>query len=153
MQDIINNAVITTMSEMSFLDVIPVDSFDLHELQKPLAYSIHIELPQPGEMVALLPSHLICLMGQNVWADKFDIHNEEMILDCIAEFLNVAAGKILQDAIPNILFELEPPQKLKAGAISLRDYQLHFYKTAEEEFFCVGHSLPILRPIAAPHIS
>lgn len=121
-----DEAVLTTFTEMAFLDIVPLaESADIDHQQvmtiqlfEPIRGSIQLYMSKEGKQTVV----------ENIHADGWEHLTMEEIDDCLLEILNVLAGNFLSEyrpsgpkpkmSFPEIVFD---PSEIEQGALS-RDF-------------------------------
>ncbi len=134
----LSEAFIDTLGKMSFLDA--ALTLDSPETITQVGFKLTILRPFADQIYVFFPKSVVSEMVDNLFDGQDNVHNSEIILDCVAEFLNIFAGTYFQLMTPNKLFELGLPQEARMEEIS-KDYQSLFFKTVNDEIISVYHKL------------
>lgn len=138
MENYLAQAFVETISEMAFIDAIQDDVKSVMEEQ--IGYKLTILRPFSDHIYVFFPKKVVSQMIENMFAGEENIHSPEICFDCVAEFLNVLAGKYFQLAKPDQLFELSLPTQAELEDVP-REFIPLAFKTAEGHNIMVYHKL------------
>lgn len=142
--EIIAKSFIESMSEMAFLDTIKTYDFDENQLKNYYGVRIKILMPFLHDILVFMKRDTLVKIRDNLISEEIAVISEEEILwDCMQEFLNIFAGRIFQNLSPDLLFELGLPEKFefKDGATDLKGYTSQYFVTDDGNQIYVAHKL------------
>ncbi len=136
----VDEATIFSLGSMGFIDAKPEEA-NWFDIKSPMAYKIKVLLPFLDEIIVIMPRDLVLDIVKNLFNESFDSTDQNLIFDGLAEYLNVMAGAIFQNAAPKMLFELGIPEAVEINKLNVSTYDQQTYITSKEQIICIAHKL------------
>lgn len=98
LKEIITNAVMETLENMAFMEVIQIDQ-SASESPDLLRASILVHDPFPWELRLIMPRELAATIAETIYnpGDQQDI--DKLLFDVLAELLNTIAGRVMAEVV------------------------------------------------------
>lgn len=130
-KEVIDNLFVEVMSEMGFVDVVPVS--DGVVIIDPVAIKMGIMMPYLGDVVVVFSRPLAVKFAMNLSVTTEMESLEQGITDSASEFVNVFVGKLVEKLYPTVLFELGLPTRIDLSKLNKDGFVVHHYTDPENQ--------------------
>lgn len=98
LREIIVTAVMETLENMAFMEVIQTDQSE-PESPDLLKASILVHDPFPGELRLVMPRELAATIAEALYSPTDESEIDKLLLDVLAELLNTIAGRVMAEVV------------------------------------------------------